>query len=78
MSLELSDPVEGYVYGKKIFIDTDHKPLESIIKKSLLSAPKRLQRMLYVASTVHKFDFLTFFDVYNRKGTEMHLTDPLS
>ena len=33
---------EGYVYGRKIFIDTDHKPLESIMKKSLLSAPKRL------------------------------------
>ena len=31
---------EGYVCGRKIFIDTDHKPLESIMKKSLLSAPK--------------------------------------
>ena len=31
---------EGYVYGRMIFIDTDHKPLESIMKKSLLSAPK--------------------------------------
>ena len=37
---------EGYIYGRKISIDTDHKPLESIMKKSLLSAPKRLQRML--------------------------------
>ena len=37
---------EGYVYGRKIFIDTDHKALESIMKKSLSSAPKRLQRML--------------------------------
>ena len=35
----------GYVYGRKVFIDTDHKPLESIMK-SLLSAPKQLQRML--------------------------------
>ena len=33
---------EGYVYGRKIFIDTDHKPLESIMKKSLLSAPKAI------------------------------------
>ena len=30
-------------YGRKIFIDTDHKLLESIVKKSLLSAPKRLR-----------------------------------
>ena len=37
---------EGYVYGRKIYIDTDHKPLDSIMKKSVLSAPERLQRML--------------------------------
>lgn len=30
----------------KISVETDHKPLKSIIKKSLLSAPCRLQRML--------------------------------
>ena len=28
------EPFEGYVYGRKIFIDTDHKPLETIMKKS--------------------------------------------
>ena len=37
---------EGYVYGRKVFIQTDHKPLVSIVKKSLLSASKRLQQML--------------------------------
>ena len=62
---------QGYVYGRKIFIDTDHKPLKSIMKKSLLSAPKRLQRMLL---RLRKFDP----DVSIRKGTEMHMTDPLS
>ena len=31
---------------EKISVVTDHKPLESIFKKSLLSAPCRLQRML--------------------------------
>ena len=31
---------------ENIFVETDHKPLESIFKKSLLSAPCRLQRML--------------------------------
>ena len=32
---------------EKISVVTDHKPLESIFKKSLLSAPCRLQRMLF-------------------------------
>ena len=50
---------------------TDHKSVESIRKKSLLSAPKRLQRMLL---RLQKFDL----DVSYRKGTEMHMADPLS
>ena len=37
---------ETYVYGRKVLVESDHKPLETIFKKSLLSAPKRLQRML--------------------------------
>ena len=41
------------------------------MKKRLLSAPKRLQRMLL---RLRKFDP----DVSIRKGTEMHMTDPLS
>ena len=69
MSLELSDL--RAVFGRKIFIDTDHKPLEFIMKKSLLSAPKRLQRILL---RLQKFDP----DVFYRKGTEMHMADPLS
>ena len=35
-----------YVYGRKTEVHSDHKPLESIMKKSLSSAPPRLQRML--------------------------------
>ena len=62
---------EGYAYGRKVFIDTDQKPLESLMKKSLLSASKRLQRMLL---RLQKFDL----DVSYRKGTEMHMADPLS
>ena len=37
-----SEGFEGYFYGRKDFIQTDHKPLESIMFKSLLTAPKRL------------------------------------
>lgn len=33
---------EQYVFGRKIVVHTDHKPLESIFKKSLLKSPKRL------------------------------------
>lgn len=62
---------EGYVYGRKVFVDTDHKPLESIMRKSLLSAPKRLQRM---PLRLQKFDL----EVSYRKGVEMHRADPLS
>jgi hypothetical protein len=37
---------ESYLYGRKVLVESDHKPLESILKKSLLNAPKRLQRMI--------------------------------
>ena len=35
-----------YVYGRRVIVETDHKPLESIFRKSLNDAPSRLQRML--------------------------------
>ena len=35
-----------YLYGRHVVVESDHKPLEYIMKKSLLSAPKRLQLML--------------------------------
>lgn len=33
-----------YVYGRKVILYTDHKPLVSISSKPLASAPKRQQR----------------------------------
>ena len=62
---------EQCVYGRPVKIETDHKPLESIFRKSLLSAPKRLQRMLL---RLQKFDL----QVSYKKGTEMYLADALS
>ena len=62
---------EQCVYGQPVMIQTDHKPLESIFCKSLLSAPKRLQRMLL---RLQKFDL----QVSYKKGTEMYLADTLS
>ena len=62
---------EGYTYGHKVLVDTDHKPLESIMKKGLLSAPKRLQRMLL---RLQKFDI----EMTYKKGTELYIADTLS
>ena len=36
----------AYTYGRCVAVQSDHKPLEMIFKKSLHKAPKRLQRML--------------------------------
>ena len=35
-----------YLYGHKVTVQSDHKPLESIMKKPLSVAPPRLQPML--------------------------------
>lgn len=35
-----------YVFGRRVNIHTDHKPLESIFRKPISLAPPRLQRML--------------------------------
>ena len=41
------DKFDQYILGRDVItIETDHKPLIPIFKKPLLSAPKRLQRML--------------------------------
>ena len=35
-----------YTFGRKSIVNTDHKPLETIVKKPLCKAPKRIQGML--------------------------------
>lgn len=62
---------EQCVYGRPVRIQTDHRPLESIFRKSLLSVPKCLRRMLL---RLQKFDL----QVSYKKGTEMYLADTLS
>jgi len=56
-----------YTYGKEVGVETDHKPLESILKKPL----PRLQRMLL------RLQKYTFNLVY-RPSKEMVLADTLS
>ena len=59
------------MYGRPVTIETDHKPLISIVKKSLNVAPARLQRMLLRIQRYNlKFDY--------KKGKELYLADTLS
>ena len=59
------------IYGSKTAIVSDHKPLESIMKKPLSRAPARLQRMML---RLQKYDFeLTYCP-----GSKMILADTLS
>ena len=61
-----------YLAGhEKITVETDHKPLQSIFRKSILSAPCRLQRMLL---RLQHFNL----DVNYKPGTQMCIADDLS
>ena len=61
-----------YLLGRStIYVESDHKPLEVIFKKPLLSAPKRLQRMLLRLQHYN-------LDVNYKKGSEMYIADFLS
>lgn len=58
--------------GRDLTIETDHKPLESIIKKPLHALPLRLQRMLVQLQRYPEINL-----VY-KQGTSLHLADALS
>ena len=61
-----------YLTGrKKITVETDHKPLRSIFRKIILSAPCRLRRMLL---RLQRFNL----DVNYKPGTQMFIADHLS
>ena len=60
-----------FVYGRHVVIRTDHKPLESIAKKPLDRAPKRLQGML-LRSLAYDID------VQYTPGHTQHLADMMS
>ena len=66
------DRFEAYVYGRRVVnVETDHQPLEMIVRKPLNSAPKRLQRMLL---QLQKYSLV----VHYKKGKLMYLADTLS
>ena len=39
-----------YILGKTTVVQTDHKPLETILRKSMATAPSRLQAMMLKVS----------------------------
>ena len=42
----LAEKFLQYTFGHKVEVQSDHKPLESILKKLLFSVPRRLQGMM--------------------------------
>ena len=62
---------DDYVYGHHVYVETDHKPLEVIMKKPLFSTPVRLQRMLL---QLQRYDI----DVHYHPGKELTIADTLS
>ena len=66
------DRFEAYVYGRReVNVESDHQPLEMIVKKPLSSAPKRLQRMLL---QLQKYNLVVRY----KRGSHMYLADTLS
>ena len=60
-----------WLYGKTITVHSDHQPLETIFRKPLAKAPKRLQRLIM------RLQRYTLNVVY-KKGTSLVLADTLS
>ena len=63
---------DQFLFGKSdITVQSDHKPLETIFKKPLASAPRRLQSMML------SFQRYSFRVEYH-KGSSLHIADTLS
>ena len=60
-----------YVYGREILVESDHQPLETILRKPLHEAPRRLQRMMM---ELQRYDLTVKY----LKGENMYLADTLS
>ena len=60
-----------YAYGRHLTVETDHKPLESIFKKHISSAPPRIARMML---RIQKYDV----EIKYVPGKDIPLADALS
>ena len=63
---------DQYIFGRSdVVVESDHRPLETIFKKPILTSPKRLQRM-----RLHLQNYN--IQVAYKRGTTMFLADTLS
>ena len=60
-----------YIYGKQVDVQSDHKPLEVILKKPIAKASPRVQRMML---RLQRYNL----NVRYTPGKEMYLADTLS
>ena len=60
-----------YIYGRHTIVESDHKPLESIMRKPLAAAPPRLQRMIL---QLQRYDFT----IIHKPGKDIPVADTLS
>ena len=60
-----------YILGKKVLVESDHKPLETIFKKQFDQCPARIQR---IKLATQKYDI----EVRYKPGKELFLADALS
>jgi transposase InsO family protein len=60
-----------WLYGKAITIHTDHQPLETIFKKTLAKAPRRLQKLMM---RLQRYNITVVY----KKGSSLVLADTLS
>ena len=66
-----SERFHQYTFGRQTIVHSDHKPLESIMRKPLSKAPKRLQAMML---RLMQYDL----EIVYKQGTELHIADMLS
>lgn len=62
---------DQYLFGREVTVESHHKPPEAILKKPLLAAPKRLQRMMMRLQNYQ-------LKVVYKKGQELYIADTLS
>ena len=60
-----------YLYGRQVIVESDHKPLESIMRKPLSAAPPRLQRMIL---QLQRYDII----ITHKPGKQIPVADTLS
>ncbi|XP_060769073.1 uncharacterized protein K02A2.6-like [Neoarius graeffei] len=60
-----------YMYGQRVIVESDHKPLEAILQKPLAAAPPRLKRMII---QLQKYDI----HITHHPGKDIPVADTLS